>query len=126
MEKSTLSPDRACVYLACLILFILGVHLAAPVLVPLLVALCLTLVLMRPINGLVSLTIPCALAVIAVSGGILLALLITLGTIMAALPELRQLSSYLPLLLAFLFNGPATGLWLLAALLLINLVFSFL
>lgn len=105
MEKSTLSPDRVCVYLVCLILSILGVHLAAPVLVPLLVALCLTLVLMRPINGLVSLKIPRVLAVIAVSGGILLALLITLGTIMAALPELRQLSSYLPLLLADRLQG---------------------
>ncbi|MGL9773027.1 MAG: AI-2E family transporter [Sodalis sp. (in: enterobacteria)] len=39
------------------------------------------------------------------------------GSLVAAIP---------PLLMAFLFNGLATGLWLLAALLLINLVFSFL
>ncbi|MBT9432946.1 AI-2E family transporter [Candidatus Sodalis endolongispinus] len=54
---------------------------------------------MRPINRLARLKVPRGLAIIAVSVSILLALLVTLGIIMAALPELRQMSAYIPLLL---------------------------
>ncbi|MGL9773026.1 MAG: AI-2E family transporter [Sodalis sp. (in: enterobacteria)] len=99
MEKSALSPYHAFTHLACATLLTLGIYLASPVLIPLLVALCLALVLMRPINRLARLRVPRRLAVIAVTGSILLALLVTLGIIMAALPELRQMSAYIPLLL---------------------------
>ncbi|WP_410014728.1 AI-2E family transporter [Sodalis sp. C49] len=79
--------------LACVVIVLAGVHLAAPVIVPLLLALFLAIVL-EPLIGLMTrLGLPRLAGVALLSGGLLIALLFTLLNIMDALPELNQMSS---------------------------------
>ena len=85
--------------LACLTIVIAGVHLAAAVLVPILLALCLAVVLEKMIGLLSRLGVPRPAAIVLVSGGVLLALLMALLAVAAALPELGKMNGNIQLLL---------------------------
>ncbi|HEY0207688.1 AI-2E family transporter [Acerihabitans sp.] len=78
--------------LACVVIVLAGIHLAAPVIVLLLLALFLAIVLEPLIALMTRFGLPRLAGVALLSGGLLLALLFTLLNIMDALPELTQMS----------------------------------
>lgn len=91
--------------LACVVIVMAGVHLAASVIVPLLLALFLAIVLEPLIVLMVGSGLPRLACVALLSGGLLVALLFTLLKIMEALPELNQMSTQMRGLL----SGPLSA-----------------
>ncbi len=93
-------PRRPLQRLACLAIVMAGIHLAAPVLAPLLLAVFLALVLEPLIRLLARCGLPRPASVGLLSAGLLLALLFTLAKILAVMPEIRQMSGPMRMLLA--------------------------
>ncbi|CPR21657.1 AI-2E family transporter [Brenneria goodwinii] len=77
--------------LACLVIVVIGIYLAAPVIVLLLLALFLVIVLEPLIVMMSRLGVPRLAAIALLSGGLLMALLLTLAKIMNTLPELAMM-----------------------------------
>lgn len=96
MSRPDISRDtwlRSMVILACLVIVMLGIRLAASTIVVLLLALFLAIVL-EPVIVLMSrLWLPRLAAIALLSAGLLITLLLTLMQIIGSLPELTQMST---------------------------------